>query len=197
MIKEIEDGLIYIAHERRLIETILLITIVGIFVYNYSILIPVLTKKTLHQDEKVFGLLMSSLGVGSLLGAMMMSMKSKARVSFKSLMFSSVMLSLLLILIGLAKIYYITMILLAVSGVINIWFSTNSNLILQLKTKDEYRGRVMSVYSLVESGTAPIGYMFSGAAADKLGADNTFLLCGFITIILIALLNFIFKILKS
>ncbi|MDF2881793.1 MAG: arabinose efflux permease family protein [Clostridiaceae bacterium] len=197
MLKEIKDGLIYIVHERRLIETILLITIVGIFVYNYIILIPVLTKITLHQDEKVYGVLMSSLGIGSLLGAMMLSIKSRSRVSFRMLMFSSALLSLLLIFIGLTKAYYITMILLAVSGIINIWFSTYSNLILQIKTKDEYRGRVMSVYALVESGTAPIGYMFSGAAADKLGADNTFLLCGFITIILIALLNFVFKVLKS
>lgn len=196
MLKEIKDGLIYIVHERRLIETILLITIVGIFVYNYIILIPVLTKITLHQDEKIYGVLMSSLGIGSLLGAMLLSIKSKSRVSFRMLMFSSALLSLLLIFIGLTKIYYITMILLAVSGIINIWFSTYSNLILQIKTKDEYRGRVMSVYSLVESGTAPIGYMFSGTAADKLGADNTFLLCGFITIILIAMLNFVIRVFK-
>jgi hypothetical protein len=60
---------------------------------------------------------------------------------------------------------------------------------LQLTAKDEYRGRVMSVFSLVNSGTAPLGYMISGAAADRLGANTAFYLCGAATILLIVLVK--------
>lgn len=46
----------------------------------------------------------------------------------------------------------------------------------------------MSVYALVDSGTAPLGYMMSGAAAGRIGADNTFILWGIISMALIILL---------
>jgi MFS family permease len=194
MLKEIKDGLKYIAGERLLIQTVLFIVISGIFVYNYEILIPVLTKNVLYQDEKVYGLLMSSLGLGSLLGAMMISMRGRSKAGSTTLFIGSVTVSMLLILIGLARIYYITIILLIVSGITNVWFSTNANLTLQLTAKDEYRGRVMSVFSLVNSGTAPLGYMLSGAAAGSLGADRAFLLFGAAAVVLAVLIKVFFHI---
>ena len=188
MIKKVIEGLKYIVLDSRLIQPILLITIVGIFVYNYDVLIPVLTKNILHQNEKVYGYLMSSLGIGSLLGAIMISFNKKSRTNSKILYFSSMLISLVLIFIGLTRTYYITMVLLIITGITNIWFNTNANVMLQLTTKNEYRGRVMSVYALVDSGTAPLGYMMSGAAAGRIGADNTFILWGIISMALIILL---------
>jgi predicted MFS family arabinose efflux permease len=194
MIGEITDGLKYIVGKRPLIQTVLLIVTAGIFVFNYDVLIPVFTKNILKQSESVYGFLMSSLGIGSLLGALMISMKNKPKSGSKILFLSSVIVSILLILIGLTRTYYLTMILLIVSGITNIWFNTSANLTLQLTTKDEYRGRVMSVFSLVNSGTAPLGYMLSGAAADTFGADKAFFLCGVVTIVLVGLLKLVFSI---
>ncbi len=73
MLKEIKDGLIYIAQDSTLMQTILMVLVVGIFVFNYNILIPVFTKNVLHQGEKIYGLLMAALGIGSLAGALMVS----------------------------------------------------------------------------------------------------------------------------
>lgn len=194
MLKEIKDGLEYIAKEKSLLQTILLTIIVGIFAYNYSIIIPVFAKDVLHQDGKIYGLLMSSLGIGSLLGALMVSVKSNSGHKMKILIGSSVIESILLILISFTRIYYLTAILLIISGIFNIWFSTVANSTLQLTSKDEYRGRVMSVYSLVYGGTAPFGYMFAGAATDRLGANIAFSLSGVLTIVLIVLLKLFFSI---
>ncbi|MGE5631880.1 MAG: MFS transporter [Caulobacteraceae bacterium] len=188
MLTEIKDGLKYIAKERSLFLTILLTVIVGVFVLNYDVLIPVFVKNVLHQSEKVYGLLISSMGVGSLLGALIISAKSKSGPGMKFLIGSSLVESVLLILIGLTRVYYFTAILLVISGMFNMWFSTISSATLQLTSKDEYRGRVMSAYSLVYAGTAPLGYMFAGAMADKLGADTVFSMSGMITIALIVLL---------
>lgn len=188
MFYEIKDGLKYITRERFLLQTILLTIIVGIFVYNYDIIMPVFVKDVLHQDGNIYGFLMSFLGIGSLLGALIVSVRSKFSPNMKTLIMSAAAEALLLILISLTRIYYLTAILLIVSGIFNIWFSTTANSALQLTSKDEYRGRVMSVFSLVYSGTAPIGYMFAGASTDRLGAGTTFLLSGVLTIALIAML---------
>ena len=191
--KEIKDGLKYIAHEPALLQTILMVLIIGIFVFNFNILIPVFTKSILHQGEKTYGLLMSALGVGSLFGALMVSVKSKSGPNIKVLLKSSILISIMFILISFTKSYYFTTILLVITGIFNIWFSTTANSTLQITTKDEYRGRVMSVYSLVFAGATPIGNMFAGISADMFGANIAFLLSGVLTIVLIALLSLWFK----
>ena len=85
MLKEIKDGLIYIAHDPSLLEPLLMVLIVGIFVFNYNVLIPVFTKDVLHQGEKTYGLLMAALGIGSLTGAIMVSIRSKTGPKIKTL----------------------------------------------------------------------------------------------------------------
>lgn len=194
MLKEIKDGLKYIASEPALLQTVLLVLIIGIFIFNFNILIPVFTKNVLHQNEKVYGFLMSALGVGSLFGALMVSVKSKSGPNLRVLMGSSITVSIMLILVSFTKTYYYTAILLVITGIFNIWFSTTANSTLQITAKDEYRGRVMSVYSLVFAGASPIGNMLAGLATDKLGANISFLLSGVLSIVLIAFLRLLFKI---
>lgn len=189
ILAEIKDGLKYLVYERHLFQTITLILVAGVFVFNYEVLVPVFTKNILNQGEQVYGFLMSSLGIGSLLGALIVSMKRKSKESSKILFLSLTTVSILLVLIGLTRAYYLTIILLVLSGITNLWFNTIANVMLQLTAKDEYRGRVMSVFSLVNSGTAPLGYILSGVTADRLGADTAFFLCGAVTIVLIALVK--------
>lgn len=194
MLKEIKDGLVYITQNPILLQTILMVLVVGIFVFNYNILIPVFTKGVLHQGEKIYGLLMAALGIGSLIGAIMVSIKSKSGPKIKTLIMSSMIISILLISVGLSKNYYITAILLVMTGLFNIWFSTTANSTLQINTKDEYRGRVMSVYSLVFAGATPIGNMFAGLTSDRFGAGVSFMLSGILTIIFISILLLLSKI---
>lgn len=197
ILKEIKDGLIYIAQDSSLLEPILMVLVVGIFVFNYNILIPVFTKNVLHQGEKIYGLLMAALGVGSLAGALMVSIKSKKGPKIKTLVMSSMMISVLLILVGFSKTYYISAILFVFTGLFNIWFSTTANSTLQMNTEDKYRGRVMSVYSLVFAGATPLGNMFAGLTSEKFGAGGSFILSGIVTIIFISLLLLISKIRKN
>jgi len=140
---------------------------------------------------------MSTLGVGSLLGAIMVSMKSKIGPHSKILIFSTLMVSIMFILISFTKTYYYTAILLLLAGVATIWFTTNANSTLQITSKDEYRGRVMSVYSLVFAGSTPIGNMFAGFVAGRLGAENAFLISGILTMSSIGILTLIFKLRKQ
>jgi len=194
MLKEVKDGLKYIAREPALLQTVLMVLIIGIFVFNFNIIIPVFAKNILHQGEKTYGLLLSALGAGSLIGALMVSVKSKSGPNMKILLRSSILVSITLILISFTRTYYYTAILLVITGIFNIWFSTTANSTLQITSKDEYRGRVMSVYSLVFAGASPIGNMFAGLTTDMFGANTAFFLSGFLTIVLIISLTLLFKI---
>src|SRR5665648_188288 len=197
MLKEIKDGLKYIRSEPSLLQTILMVLIIGIFVFNFNIIIPVFTKNILHQQEKIYGLLLSALGAGSLVGALMVSVKSRSGPNRKVLVRSAIIVSITLILISFTRTYYHTAALLVITGIFNIWFSTTANSTLQITSTDEYRGRVMSVYSLVFAGASPIGNMFAGITTDLLGANTAFLLSGVLTLVFIGLLRIFFKLGQS
>lgn len=179
---EILDGLKYIFGNDKLIQTILMVTIIGIFAFNYNVLVPTFTKVVLHSDEKTYGFLMACLGVGSLIGALTVSVKSKGP-KMKVLCISSVAIGCMLFTTGLTRAFYITAASLAFTGIFNIYFSTTANSILQINSSDEYRARVMSIYSLVFAGSTPIGNPFSGYVAGKYGASTAFMISGIIVFV--------------
>ena len=49
-------------------------------------------------------------------------------------------------------------------------YVASTNTLLQLTTEDRFRGRVMSLYTLMFVGTAPIGALAAGAIAQRWGA---------------------------
>ncbi|WP_029191360.1 MFS transporter [Paenibacillus elgii] len=183
LLKEIKDGIVYISKDRLLARTLLLVAVVGTMAYNFSVLIPVFTKDVLHMQEKTYGLMMSCLGAGSLLGALMMSFRSKKGPRLSVIIACCLLISVFLLLNGMAGSVYTFGLLLALQGFCNILFSTNCNSSLQIHSKEEYRARVMSVYSLVFAGSTPVGNLFAGYAADHYGANGAFFLCGLFCLI--------------
>jgi MFS family permease len=56
---------------------------------------------------------------------------------------------------------------------------------MQLNSDDAYRGRVMSVYSLVFGGSTPIGNLYTGIFTDRFGARVGFGACGLAIVLLL------------
>jgi MFS family permease len=183
--KDVKEGLIYIRKTPLLLKTSLIILFITVVSFNYNVLIPVFAKTVLGLREKGFGILLSSLGVGSLIGALMVSTRGKKNPKGKTLILSSMLVGLCLFALGLVHNIYAASIILGLCGIFNLWFFTNANSILQLNSSDEFRGRVMGVYSMVFAGTIPIGSLISGFVAEKIGADNTFIYAGLIIVAVI------------
>jgi MFS family permease len=193
ILNEIKDGLVYIKKETLLLKTLLMITVIGIFVFNFNVLIPVFTKNILQMDGKMYGFLMSSLGVGSLIGALIASLNSKKGPKLIVMLSSGAMISVFMILTGFSRVYYLTALFLALTGIFNIFFTTTANTTLQMNSSDEYRSRVMSVYALLFGGTTPFGNLFAGYISGRYDAAVAFILSGGLTLILIVLINLMIK----
>lgn len=195
--KDIGEGLSYIFSNRELLGIIIMVLIMGTFAYNFNVLIPVFTKGTLHMEEKAYGFLMSSLGAGSFIGALIASVRSKRGPKQRLMFLSALTIGTFLILTGLTSQYYPAAALLLITGIFNILFSTTANSTLQINSRNEYRGRVMSIYSLVFVGSAPLGSFLSGVSSDKLGANAAFIINGASVVILILLLGIVFRLSKK
>jgi MFS family permease len=187
LLTNIIDGLKYIYKSEILFSTIFVVTIVGTFAMNLNVLVPVFAKEVLKLQEAGFGFLMSISGIGSFLGAMLVASisKSGSKKLIQFILFAiPVAIGLFLTGTGLAQSYLLTGVGLALSGLTFVSFISTANSTMQLNSSDEFRGRVMSVYSLVFAGSTPIGNLYAGVITEHFGPSVGFAACGLIIILL-------------
>jgi MFS family permease len=192
VLEEIKDGLRYIYHKDSLLYTVVVLAIIGTFAPNFNVLVPVFAKEILKQNEAGFGILMSFLGLGSFLGAMFIATLSKSGPQKFVIYIVPLIVGIALIITGYTNAYLVTGILLSITGFFFIAFTSSANSTLQLNSSNEYRGRVMSIYTLVFSGTTPFGNLYAGLFAEHFNARVGFVACGAIIIMLMIPL-FIYK----
>ncbi|AFM40598.1 arabinose efflux permease family protein [Desulfosporosinus acidiphilus SJ4] len=186
MLKSVVAGLRYIYKMPVLAYAVLAVLAVGTFIMNTNVLFPVFADQVLHEGVNGYGFLLSAMGFGSLIGAMLVATKARRNPSRRVMFISSLLLSAIMVSIFFIRSSYPAMLLVAALGLFNIIFMNTVNSTLQLNSTDEYRGRVMSVYSLALGGTTPIGNLFAGGFTEKYGPSVGFLMCGIATGIILA-----------
>ena len=188
ILTDITDGLKYIRHNEILFDTVLYMAVMGIFVMNFNVLVPVFAKEVLHQEETGFGFLMSFLGLGSFIGAMFVAAISNSN-SEKAIKFIlnivPFITSAFLIITGLTRNYLLAGVCLALTGIGFVAFTSTANSTMQINAKNEYRGRVMSVYALLFAGSTPIGNLYAGLIDEHFGGSAGFIACGAVSILLL------------
>lgn len=92
---------------------------------------------------------------------------------------------LCIIIFALSKTFWISFTALLVSGVLDGISVVIRGTILQLKTPDEMRGRVMSVNSMFINSSNEIGQFESGVAARFLGVVPSVLFGGTMTLLVV------------
>ncbi|MEI6101077.1 MAG: MFS transporter [Eubacteriales bacterium] len=187
------EGLRYIKNDPLLLRTIIGVLIIGTFAMNFNVLVPVFSTVVLHQQEAGFGFLMSAMGIGSFLGAMFIATRSRKGPGRLVMTYFPVFTGIMLIFIAYTNIYLITALGLAACGFFFVSFSSSANSIMQLKTSNEFRGRVMSIYTLAFGGSTPIGNLYAGLFTDKLGPQTGFFACGAIILVLLIMVVFLKK----
>jgi MFS family permease len=181
MLEDIGESLRYIRNAPVLLATMLLVAVVSVFATNFNVLVPVFARQELHREAAGFGFLMSSFGIGALLGAVSLAILSRSGPNPALLVGGGAGLSLALVLIGFQKSFGLTALLLALSGWFMVTFFGMANTTVQLNTEDRLRGRVMSVYTFMFGGLTPFGSLFAGSVSHYLKAPLTFALGGLVT----------------
>lgn len=169
VLEGVKEGLVYIKNNTIVFNVIMLMFIVSLFAINFNVVIPVYSKYIFHNDPEIFGFLMSSLGVGSILGAILVALSSSRSPNPFFLIMGAIILSAFQMLIAFVTGLYPAMLVLFFIGFGVIIFTALANITVQLNTPDELKGRAMSVYSLVFMGVTPIGNLFIGGIADVFG----------------------------
>ncbi|HTY79169.1 MAG TPA: MFS transporter [Candidatus Bathyarchaeia archaeon] len=185
---EILQGLQY-AWETPLVVLLLTYMLVtSLFVVNFGVVVPLVTREVLHEGAHGFGLLMASLGVGAVIGAGALALVGRGRAPVWVLAGAALVDAVGLMVLGLVRLFWVTAVLLGVMGFAMIVFMASSNTTLQVTVPDALRGRLMGLYAFVFVGMNPFGALFIGSVAERWGVPAACLAGGGIgTVCLLAL----------
>lgn len=176
--REIAAGLGYAARTPLVVLVLSLILTVSVFALNHQVMVPLLAREVLHQDAHGFGLLMSSLGVGAVVGALALAALGEGRPRVAQLLVPALVVTVATMALAGVRQAGLAAMLLFVIGVAQILLTAGCNTALQLTVPDALRGRVMALYTLVFAGMSPAGAFLVGGLAELFDAPTAFLAGG-------------------
>jgi MFS family permease len=178
---QLREGLTYVWHTAELRDPLVWMAFIFAFSFNFSILFPLMAKDVFDGDAGTLGLLLSLLGVGSLLGALVMAREKNPNP--RRLALAAGAFGLASIVVAFAPALPSELVLLVPMGFVSMIFMITGNSTLQLSSRPDMRGRVMALYGIVFLGSSPIGGPIAGWAAEQFGPRGALALGGAIAVL--------------
>ncbi len=172
-LENILEGFAFVRNTGPVRAILLLLGVVSFVGMPYAVLMPVFADTILHGGARGLGILMGATGVGALLGAASLAARVGVKGLGKLIALSAGGFGLSLILFSFSKMFWLSTVLLVPVGFSMMVQMASSNTLIQAMVPDRLRGRVMSVYSMMFMGMAPLGALFAGTVAAHLGAPWT------------------------
>jgi MFS family permease len=163
-------GVRYAWTTRPLRRLLLLLGVTAGIGFQYQLLLPVYARDLLQAGPKVYGLLTTAFGAGALLGALRLTGRPGRPGLRRNLLVGLGACGAGLLLLAWSRLVPLSLLAGSLAGFGLIVYVGSTNTLLQLTTEEAYRGRVMSLYTLMFAGTAPLGALLAGAMAQRWGA---------------------------
>ena len=167
---EMKEGLSYILKDRAVLGVGVMATISSIFGFSFTTLVPVIARERLGLGADGFGMLVSSLGLGALVGALSLAAMGNAEGRRSLLTISRLVFCGGAFLLAASSWVPLSILAMMLAGWGLITNLALSNTLVQLAVPDALRGRVMAAYVWGVVGSAPLGSLFMGATAEAFGA---------------------------
>ncbi len=193
MAEEIVEGIRYAAGTPRIALVLGLLLSVSLFVINYNVLVPLVARDVLHEGAHGFGLLMASLGVGAVAGALAVAVAGRGRPPLNMIIVPALVVSASTLALAAVHDFRRAVAVLLITGFSQIVFMTSCNTTLQISAPDELRGRVMGLYALVFAGMTPIGALLMGVAAERWGVQAACAAGGGMGVLLVVSLTLLWR----
>ena len=164
----IRSGFRYIWRTDGLRRPMVLMAVMFLFVFNYSVLMPLLAEDTFGGDAGTLGLLLSMTGVGSLVGALFIA--SKTDPNERRLATAAILVGVTTLVVAAAPTLHLAVAAVPLMGATSVAFFVTANSTLQLTARPEMRGRVMALYGMIFLGSTPFGAPVAGFVGEHFGA---------------------------
>ncbi|HEY6911682.1 MAG TPA: MFS transporter [Myxococcales bacterium] len=132
-------------------------------------LLPAMADQVLHVGARGYGVLLSCLGAGAIVGALTLARLPPSYPRHHLIPLSMLGFALCALLYASSRWPLLSGAALAVGGVFWVWTLASSSTAMQLLVPDALRGRAMSVLALATTGPLPLGHLLGGAVASGFG----------------------------
>jgi MFS family permease len=196
-LEHIMEGFRFVSRTAPIRNLLLLLGLVSVTGMPYVVLMPIFADKILHNGGQEFasfigshdlgavrlGILMAAAGIGALLGALTLAMRSGVKGLGRWVSVCCAGFGISMILFALSKSFWLSVLLLLPVGYFVMLQMAASNTLIQVMVPDALRGRAMAVYSMMFMGLAPIGSILGGALSDRIGAPWTVAIGGIVSVV--------------
>ncbi len=172
------DGFRY-AHRTPLVRALLgLMAAASISGVPVQVLMPFFADDIFHRGSQGLGVLMGAMGIGAVVGTLVLAKRTQTSGLTEVIFFSSLGLATGLLLFSICPYFSLSLAIMPVIGFSVMRQNASANTLIQVSIPDEYRGRIMALYSMTVVGISPFGSLAAGALAERFGARLTVLLGG-------------------
>lgn len=175
LLKDLREGLHFVRAQKDIFRIIVLVAIFSVFGIPFVTFLPVFAEGILKSGPKGLGFLAGSSGVGALSAALIIAFARDIKQKGRYMFIAGLTFSASLAVFALSENFYVSATALIISGWGVISFFATGNSFIQLTVPDILRGRVMSVYTLVFFGMAPVGNSVIGLMAEIIGTPGAVL----------------------
>lgn len=170
----IREGVLYSFSHPVIRVLLLLVGAVSIFGWSYTTIMPVIARETFGLDAKGLGYLYMVTGAGALLATYLVSSYAGKVSPLVFIIGGNSVFALSLTLFSFTANFTVAMVLLFFIGLGLLSQASMMNTLVQGMVKQEFRGRVMSIYVLMFLGMAPLGNFEIGYLTESLGVRGAF-----------------------
>jgi MFS family permease len=195
--EHVAEGFRFVNRTAPIRALLMLLGLVSMVGMPYVVLMPIFADRVLHRggDELAtligshdlgavrLGILMGAAGVGALLGALTLAVRSGVKGLGRWVATCCAGFGISLMLFSFSRSFWLSVALLMPVGYFIMLQMASSNTLIQVMVPDALRGRVMAVYSMMFMGMAPIGALLGGALSDRLGAPLTVAIGGLASVL--------------
>jgi len=181
---DLKNGFVYLKNTPSISKVMVMLALISLLSLPYITLLPIYAKEIFIGSASTFGYLNSFIGLGAIGGSFFLA-SQKAGADLKGILF----VNTILFGIGLSAFSHMTtlppaLLFLVLTGFGMMSQTTISNTLIQLAVAPAMRGRVISYYAMAFFGMQPIGSLLIGWLATHIGAPNTVLIQGIITVVI-------------
>jgi MFS family permease len=180
----VKEGLSFVFKTKELLGAVSL-DLFAVLFGGAAALIPVYARDILKVGARGFGFLNGASDMGAICIVILLTVFPLRRKQGKTLLLAVAGFGTCIIIFGLSKLFWLSFGVLLLSGLMDGISVVTRGTIMQLKTPDNMRGRVMSVNSMFINSSNELGQFESGIAARILGVVPSVVFGGCMTLMVV------------
>lgn len=189
IIQSLKEGVKFVYNNKTILGAISL-DMVAVLFGGAVALLPIYAQDILKVGPEGFGVLRAAPALGAFITMFISAYVPLNKNAGMKLLFSIFAFGICIIVFGISTLFWLSVIALFLSGVVDGISVVIRQTILQLKTPDHMRGRVAAVNSIFVGSSNELGAFESGLTAKLMGTVTSVVFGGTMTLIIVVFTGF-------